>query len=66
MLNGKGKTTNKKDGTWMWKNLVTESNALYVPHVIQRVNGGTEAPVQAKDAIVDEGSKGEVIEEVGK
>jgi hypothetical protein len=41
-------------------------NASDVPHVIQGVNGGAEAAVQAKYAIVDEGSKWEVVEEVGE
>ena len=35
-----------------------------IPYVVERVNAGTEAPVQGEDLAVDKGGEGEIVEQV--
>jgi len=41
-------------------------NPIELPHVVEGVDGGAEATVEAEYVIVDQGREGEVVEEVGE
>lgn len=41
-------------------------NSVKSPNVIEGIDTRREAPVEAEDLVVDEGGKGEVVEQVGE